>query len=47
MDKNETHDREGNSMCMIEGKVAGENAYVGRTYRDAPDIDGLCFYQYG
>lgn len=28
---------------MIEGKVADENSYVGRTYRDAPDIDGLVF----
>ena len=28
---------------MIEGKVADENAYVGRSYRDAPDIDGLVF----
>ena len=24
-------------MVMIEGKVADENAYVGRTYRDAPE----------
>lgn len=28
---------------MIEGKVADENAYVGRTYRDAPSVDGLIF----
>lgn len=28
---------------MIEGKVADENAYVGRTYRDAPNVDGLVF----
>lgn len=28
---------------MIEGQVAGENAYVGRTYRDAPDVDGYIF----
>lgn len=28
---------------MIEGKVAGENAYVGRTYMDAPGVDGLVF----
>jgi len=28
---------------MIEGKVADENAYVGRTYKDAPNIDGLIF----
>ncbi len=25
---------------MIEGKVADENAYVGRTYGDAPGVDG-------
>ena len=30
-------------LVMIEGKVADENAYVGRSYRDAPDIDGLVF----
>lgn len=29
--------------AMIEGRVDGENAYVGRTYRDAPDIDGYVF----
>ena len=28
---------------MIEGKVDGEQAYVGRTSRDAPDIDGYIF----
>ena len=28
---------------MIEGKVADENAYVGRTYMDSPDVDGLIF----
>lgn len=28
---------------MIEGKVANENAYVGRTYMDAPDVDGYIF----
>lgn len=29
--------------CMIEGQVSGENTYVGRTYRDAPDVDGYLF----
>lgn len=29
--------------CMVEGQVSGENTYVGRTYRDAPDIDGYIF----
>ena len=28
---------------MIEGKVADENAYVGRTYMDAPNVDGFIF----
>ena len=28
---------------MIEGKVAEENAYVGRTYGDAPGVDGYIF----
>ena len=28
---------------IIEGKLTDENVYVGRTYRDAPDIDGYCF----
>ena len=32
-------------MVMIEGKVADENAYVGRTYRDAPGVDGLIFVE--
>ncbi len=30
-------------LVMIEGKVADENAYVGRTYMDAPNVDGLIF----
>lgn len=28
---------------FIEGKVSDENAYIGRTYRDAPDVDGYIF----
>ena len=32
-------------MVMIEGKVADENAYVGRTYKDAPNVDGLIFVE--
>ncbi|MDD3338724.1 MAG: 30S ribosomal protein S12 methylthiotransferase RimO [Lachnospiraceae bacterium] len=28
---------------MIEGKVADENAYIGRTYGDAPNVDGYIF----
>lgn len=30
-------------VVMIEGQVAGENTYVARTYRDAPDVDGYLF----
>ena len=32
---------------MIEGKVADENAYVGRTYMDSPNVDGLIFVNTG
>ena len=34
-------------LVMIEGKVADENAYVGRTYMDAPNVDGLVFVNTG
>lgn len=30
-------------LVMIEGKVADENAYVGRSYKDAPNVDGYVF----
>lgn len=30
-------------VVMIEGKVAGEDTYVARTYRDAPNVDGYLF----
>ncbi|MCD8132948.1 MAG: 30S ribosomal protein S12 methylthiotransferase RimO [Clostridiales bacterium] len=30
-------------LVMIEGRVADESAYIGRSYRDAPDIDGYVF----
>lgn len=30
-------------LVMIEGKVADEDAYVGRTYKDAPNVDGFIF----
>ena len=30
-------------LAMIEGKVEDENAYVARTYMDAPGVDGLLF----
>lgn len=29
--------------AMIEGKVADEDAYVARTYKDAPNVDGYLF----
>ena len=32
-------------LVMIEGKVSGENAYMGRTYGDAPKVDGCIFVQ--
>lgn len=31
--------------AIIEGKVADEDAYVARTYGDAPNVDGLLFVQ--
>ena len=34
-------------LAMIEGKVADENAYVARTYRDAPNVDGYLFVNTG
>ena len=30
-------------FAFIEGKVSDENAYIGRTYRDAPNVDGYIF----
>ena len=32
---------------MIEGKVADEAVYVGRTYMDSPNVDGLIFVHTG
>ena len=32
-------------LVMIEGKVADENVFVGRTYKDAPNVDGLIFVE--
>lgn len=31
--------------CMVEGKVVDEAAYVARTYKDAPGVDGYLFIQ--
>ena len=33
-------------LVMVEGKVADENAYVGRTYKDAPGCGRPDLYQY-
>ena len=30
---------------MIEGELPGEGVYIGRSYRDAPDVDGYVFVQ--
>lgn len=30
-------------LAMIEGKVADENCYIARTYKDAPNVDGYLF----
>ncbi len=30
-------------VVMVEGKVSGENAYIARTYGDAPGVDGYLF----
>lgn len=39
-----SEDRKGRVLeVMIEGRVADENAYVGRTYMDSPNVDGLIF----
>ena len=34
-------------LCMVEGKVADENAYVARTYKDAPNVDDYLFIHTG
>ena len=28
---------------MIEGKISDDEAYVGRSYKDAPNVDGFVF----
>lgn len=43
-DKNETMFQK-ELYAFIEGKVADENVYIGRTYRDAPNVDGYIFIQ--
>ncbi len=34
------------TKVLIEGKLANEDVYIGRTYKDAPDIDGKVFIEY-
>ena len=29
--------------AMVEGRVADEDVYVARTYKDAPEVDGMLF----
>ena len=29
--------------CLIEGKIEDDNTYVGRSYKDAPNVDGYVF----
>lgn len=33
--------------AMVEGKIADEDAYVARTYKDAPEVDGYIFIHTG
>ena len=35
-----------NMRVLIEGKISDEDVYIGRTYADAPDIDGEVFVEY-
>ena len=30
---------------MVEGYIAEDNTYVGRSYKDAPNVDGLVFVE--
>jgi len=30
---------------IIEGRIPGDGVYIGRTYRDAPDVDGYVFVE--
>ena len=31
--------------ALVEGKIAGEDVYAARTYRDAPGVDGMVFIE--
>lgn len=42
-----TESKVGKEMrVLIEGKISDEDVYIGRTYADAPDIDGEVFVEY-
>ena len=44
---NLTHQKIGVEMeVIIEGKLTDEDVYIGRSYQDAPDIDGQIFIEY-
>ena len=30
-------------QVMIEGRIPEDGVYIGRTYKDAPDVDGYVF----
>ena len=30
---------------MVEGYIAEDNTYVGRSYKDAPNVDGMVFFE--
>ncbi len=34
-------------LCVVEGEIPQESAYVARTYADAPDVDGYLFIKTG
>lgn len=45
--KTNNHSKIGKIMkVLVEGKIIEEDVYVGRTYQDAPDIDGQVFIDY-
>ena len=33
--------------AIVEGKIVGEDVYIGRTYKDAPGVDGVLFIETG
>ena len=42
-----TNAKVGQTMkVLIEGKITNEDVYIGRTYQDAPEIDGEVFVEY-